>query len=148
TETSIGRGTTSVSHSAVDMATDHLGTLAGRRVLVCGAGEMGKGIVVSLVGAGANDVTVTNRTESRARELADSVGGRVVPFAELPSALAAADVLLACTGSGGVLIDREMLAEARAGIDSPLLVVDIAVPRDVAADVVSLPGVTLLNLDD
>ena len=63
TETSIGKHTASVSHAAVEMATERLGTLSGRRVLVVGAGEMGEGVAVALVGAGANDIVVTNSTK-------------------------------------------------------------------------------------
>jgi glutamyl-tRNA reductase len=148
TETGISRSTTSVSHAAVEMATERLGSLAGARVLVVGAGDMGESVAVSLVGAGATDITVTNRTEERAMQLAQRVGGRVVPFAELGEALAGADVLLTCTGSGTVLVDHDTMAAARTAATTPLLVVDIAVPRDVADDVRLLPGVTLLNLDD
>jgi glutamyl-tRNA reductase len=147
TETAIGRGTASVSHAAVEMATDLLGTLAGRRVLVVGAGDMGEGIAAALVGAGA-DISVTNRTTERARQLAERVHGTVVPFGKLPTAISRADVLLTCTGSGGILVDVDTMRAGRIGIETPLLVVDIAVPRDVAADVDRLPGVTLLNLDD
>ena len=148
TETAIGRGTVSVSHAAVEMATERLGSLAGKRVLVVGAGEMGEGVAVALVGAGASEIVVTNRTVERAEQLAARVGGVVVPFNELPAALAGADVLLTCTGAGGTVIDQETVALARPGVDAPLLIVDIAVPRDVAEDVTDLPGVTLLNLDD
>lgn len=148
TETSIGKHTASVSHAAVEMANEQLGSLAGRRVLVVGAGEMGEGVAVALVGAGASDITVTNRTEDRAMQLAQRVGGRVVPFAERSLALRQADVLLTCTGSGSTLIDLDAVTVAREGVDTPLLVVDIAVPRDVASDVERHPHVTLLNLDD
>jgi glutamyl-tRNA reductase len=147
TETGIGKHTTSVSHAAVDMATERLGSLAGRKVLVVGAGEMGEGIAVALVGAGATDITVTNRTEARAEQLAHRVSGRIVPFAQLDTALAEADVLLTCTGAGTVIIDHELVASARAQAADPLLIVDIAVPRDVATDVENAGNVTLLNLD-
>jgi glutamyl-tRNA reductase len=148
TETSIGRGTASVSHAAVEMANERLGSLAGRRVLVVGAGEMGEGIAAALVHAGANNIAVTNRTVERADQLAERIGGGVVPFAELPAALATADVLLTCTGAGGTVVDFDLLRSARVGVDAPLLIVDIAVPRDVATEVTELAGVTLLNLDD
>lgn len=146
TETGIGKHTTSVSHAAVDMAHDILGSLAGRKVLVVGAGEMGEGIAVALVGAGATDITVTNRTDARAEHLAERVGGRIVPFAHWAEALDDADVLLTSSGAG-TFIDHELVATHRAGATSPLLIVDIAVPRNVAPDVMSVPGVTLLNLD-
>ena len=148
TETSIGRGTASVSHAAVEMATERLGSLVGRRVLVVGAGEMGEGIAAALVHAGANDIVVSNRTAQRAEQLATRIGGRVVPFADLPTELSEADVLLTCTGAGGTLIDFELLQSARDRSSLPLLIVDIAVPRDVAPEVTRLANVTLLNLDD
>src|SRR6478735_220333 len=148
TETNIGRGTASVSHAAVELATDRLGSLAGKRVLVVGAGDMGEGIATALVGAGATDISVTNRTIERAEQLATRVHGRVVPFGKLPSAISAADVLLTCTGAGSVLVDVDTMVAGRIGISDPLLVVDIAVPRDVASEVDELAGVTLLNLDD
>ncbi|MEY2552616.1 MAG: glutamyl-tRNA reductase, partial [Ilumatobacteraceae bacterium] len=148
TETSIGRGTASVSHAAVEMATERLGSLTGRRVLVVGAGEMGEGVALALVNAGATDIGVTNRTTARAESLAGRVRGRVVPFADLPSALAETDVLLTCTGAGETIIDVELVSTSRRGSTSPLLIVDIAVPRDVAAEVTSIANVTLLNLDD
>jgi len=148
TETAIGRSTASVSHAAVEMAEEHLGTLHGRRVLVVGAGEMGEGVAIALKSAGAKDIVVTNRTESRAHQLADRVGGHVVPFGKLPSAISKADVLLTSTGSGSVLIDHDTVAFARDEVDTPLLIVDIAVPRDVDHAVAKLPGVTLLDLDD
>ncbi len=147
TETGIGKHTTSVSHAAVDMANEHLGSLAGRRVLVVGAGEMGEGIAIALVGAGATDITVTNRTETRAEHLAQRVGGRIVPFSQLGVALADTDVLLTCTGAGSVIIDHDLVVAARTNAERPLLIVDIAVPRDVAPDVEAADDVTLLNLD-
>ena len=147
TETSIGKHTASVSHAAVEMAHERLGGIAGRRVLVVGAGDMGEGIAVALLGAGATDITVTNRTEVRAAQLAQRVGGSIVPFSELGAALRDADVLLTCTGAGSIIIDHDLVVAARGGASTPLLVVDIAVPRDVAADVEQAPGVTVLNLD-
>jgi glutamyl-tRNA reductase len=148
TETSIGRGTASVSHAAVEMATERLGSLTGRRVLVVGAGAMGEGIAAALVHAGANNIVVTNRTVKRADQLAKRIGGGVVPFSDLPAALADADVLLTCTGAGGIVVDHDLLASSRSRAASPLLIVDIAVPRDVSTDVTRLAKVTLLNLDD
>jgi glutamyl-tRNA reductase len=148
TETAISRSTASVSSAAVEMATERLGALAGKRMLVVGAGEMGEGVAVALVGAGATDITVTNRTHERAITLAARVRGNVVPFEEMPGVLGAADVLLTCSRAGTVVIDAAMLAAARRGVDTPLLVVDIAVPRNVDAAAAALPGVTLLDLDD
>ncbi len=148
TETAIGRGTASVSHAAVEMAVERLGTLVGRRVLVVGAGEMGEGITVALKHAGVTDITVASRTELRAATLAAKVGGTVVPFSDVAERLGHADVLVTCTGAGDTVIDVDTVRAARPSADAPLLIVDIAVPRDVAADVADLAAVTLLNLDD
>ncbi len=148
TETSIGRGTASVSHAAVEMASDRLGSLVGRRVLVVGAGKMGEGIAAALVHAGVSDLVVANRTTERADQLAQRIGGAVVGFADLQAALADADVLLTCTGAGVTVIDFELLKTSRRESTSPLLIVDVAIPRDVAPEVTALPNVTLLNLDD
>jgi glutamyl-tRNA reductase len=148
-ETAIARGTTSISQAAVALAADRLGGLGGRRVLVLGAGDMGEGMTVALAGAGVADVLVANRTQTRASSLAERVGGRAIDVAELPAALASVDVLLTSTGAPSPLLTVEDLAPVlpqRAG--RPLLIVDIAVPRDVEPAVRALDGVTVLDLDD
>jgi len=147
TETGISRSTASVAHAAVEMAEEILGTLSGKRVLVVGAGEMGEGVAGALSRAGTESITVLNRTVSRAEALADKIGARVSEFESLETELFTADVVLACTGAGGVIIDHELMARVRNGVSTPLLVVDIALPRDVAASVAELPGITLRDLD-
>lgn len=151
-ETGISRGTTSVSQAAVQMAAQQFGSggLSGRCILVLGAGDMGEGMAVALAGSvGDGEVLVANRTRARATALAARVGGRAVDFGSLAGALTEADVLLTSTGSPSVLVDAAELSAVmaeRAG--RPLLVVDVAVPRDVDPSVRSLPGVTLLDMDD
>lgn len=147
TETGISRSTASVAHAAVEMSEDILGTLKGKRVLVVGAGEMGEGVAGALSRAGTDSITVLNRTVSRAEALAQKIGANVSDFGNLESELITADVVLACTGAGGVIIDHELMVRVRQGVSTPLLVVDIALPRDVAASVAELPGVTLRDLD-
>lgn len=147
TETGISRSTASVSHAAVEMAEDIIGSLAGKRVLVVGAGEMGEGVATALAREGAEHVTVVNRTESRGEALAEKVGARVSKFESLESELSDADVVVACTGAGSTIINHDMLQRARAGSESPLLIVDIAMPRDVEDKVSELSGVTLRDLD-
>jgi glutamyl-tRNA reductase len=146
TETAIGRSTASVSHAAVEMVAERFGPLQEAKVLVVGAGEMGEGIVAALAGAGVGQVTVVNRTHERALELATRLSGQAVPFDALPDAMADADVLLTSTGAGSVVVEADVVERAKAG--RPLLVVDVAVPRDVDPAVADLPGVTLLDLDD
>jgi glutamyl-tRNA reductase len=147
TETAISRSTASVSHAAVEMAEDIIGSLAGKRVLVVGAGEMGEGVATALAREGAEHVTVLNRTESRGEALAKKVGAKVSSFEQLEQELSTTDVLVACTGSGNVIIDQAMLRRARENVSTPVLIVDIALPRDVDDKVAELPGVTLRDLD-
>lgn len=147
-ETGISRSTASVSHAAVEMAEEILGTLHGRNVLVVGAGEMGEGVATALSRAGAGSVTVVNRTQSRGEALAEKVGARTAGFDALAAELGRADVVVACTGAGSPIIGVDAVQSARVGNDSPLLVVDIALPRDVDSLVADLPGVTLRDLDD
>ncbi|MBW3574135.1 MAG: glutamyl-tRNA reductase [Actinobacteria bacterium] len=149
TETAISRHITSVSQAAVALAVERLGSLQGRRVLVLGAGDTGGGMVASLSDAGVSEVLVANRTWERAEALALRVGGRAVRLADVPATLAEVDLLLTSTGASSVLVDHgdlEPVVAARAG--RPLLIVDVAVPRDVDPGAAELPGVTLLDMDD
>ncbi|MGI8792463.1 MAG: glutamyl-tRNA reductase [Acidimicrobiales bacterium] len=150
TETGIARGTTSMSQAAVAMAADHLGSLDGCRVLVLGAGDMGEGLALALAGApGVSDVLVANRTGEKAAALAARIGGRSVGVDDLATSLDSIDVLLTSTGAPTVLLEaddlRPVMANRRA---RPLLIVDIAVPRDVDPAVADIDGVTLLGMDD
>jgi glutamyl-tRNA reductase len=147
TETGIGRGTASVSHAAVEMAVDLLGGLQGKRVLVVGAGTMGEGVAVALHRAGAGEIVVANRTAERGSELAGRVGGVAIGFDRLSSAIGVADLVLTCTGAGEPIVTVDFLANARPS-SRALLIVDIAVPRDVEAAVSELPNVRILDLDD
>jgi glutamyl-tRNA reductase len=148
-ETSISRHTASVSHSAVLMATHHLGSLEKKKVLVVGAGEMAEGMVIALAAAGPQEVQVANRTIEKANDLAKRIGGKTVALSELSVALSEVDLLLTSTGATSVILDHtsvEEVVKSRSG--RPLLIVDIAVPRDVHPDTASIHGVTLLDMDD
>ena len=148
TETEIGRHAVSVSSAAVTLAAERLGSLEGRRVLVLGAGEMGESMAIALAGAGVGEIVVANRTPSRGRALADRVGGRAVGLDDVPDVLVNADVLLSSTGADEILIERadmELVMQRRDG--RALLVVDVAVPRDVDPGVAQVFGVTLLDID-
>ena len=149
TETGLSRHTASVSMAAVAMADDALDGLAGRRVLVLGAGGIGEGMAVALAAAGVAEVLVANRTFDRADDLASRLGGRPVRLLELADALGEVDVLLTSTGARSILVEHADLAPVMAARpERPLLVVDVAVPRDVDPGVASIPGVTLLDIDD
>ena len=146
TETGIDRAGASLVSVALDRAEDRLGPLAGRRVLVVGAGSMGALSATTLARRGA-DVVVSSRTEAHAARLATTVGGRPAEMAALPAELAAADVLLTCTGATGLVVATDVVAAAMTGRSGrPLVVVDLALPRDVAPGVSALPGVHVVDL--
>lgn len=148
TDSGIARSITSVAQAAVAMAADRLSGLHGRQVLVLGAGGMGEAMALGLAKAGT-ELTIANRTWDTAVELASRVQGRAVRLADVPAALAGVDVLLSSTGAASPLLevdDVERVVTAREG--RPLLIVDIAVPRDIDPAVSRLPGVTLLDMDD
>ena len=149
TETAIGRGTTSLAHAAVDMAAGRLGSLEGTRILLLGAGEVGESMALAVAGIQGAQVFVANRTWDRAVALAARIGGRAVQLDGLRDALADADVLLTSTGAPSAIVDHSDLApvvDARGG--RPLLIVDVAMPRDIDPAVAELPGIELLDLDD
>ncbi len=150
TETGIARGTASVSHAAVEMITDVIGDLQGKRVLVVGAGAMGEGVAIALHRAGGADLLVSNRSAERASALAERIGAVAVSFERLVEAIGAADVVVASTGAEQHVLTVELVQAARSGPRSarPLHIIDIAVPRDVEAGVGELAGVTVLDLDD
>jgi glutamyl-tRNA reductase len=149
TETSIARGIASVSQAAVALADDRIGGIEGRTVLVVGAGEMAEGTVKSLAKAGAAAVLVANRTWERAVALAAACEGHPVPLDELSEALLRVDVLVTTTGAQDLILeaaDINALAAQRDHRD--LVIVDVAVPRDVDPAARQIPGVTLLDMDD
>ncbi len=146
-ETGISRGTASVSHAAVEMISDVIGDLAGKRVAVIGAGSMGEGVAVALHRAGGAQITVVNRSPERGAALANRVNGDTVGFEQLTSIVEVADVVVAGTGAGDPVLTVDLVAEARANSSAPLHIVDIGMPRDVEPEVNALPGVTVFDLD-
>jgi len=149
TETGIGRHAVSVSSAAVRMAAERLGSLEGRRVLLLGAGDVGEGMALALAGAGVGEIVVANRSRARGLQLATRVGGRSLPLDDVFDALVSSDVLLASTGAPGTLIERGDMEEVMRRRDGrALLVVDVAVPRDVDPGVGQVFGVQLLDIDD
>jgi glutamyl-tRNA reductase len=148
TETEIGRHAVSISSAAVTLAVERLGSLDGRRVLVIGAGDVGQRMAVALAGAGVGEVVVANRTFERAQVLADRVGGRAVTLGDVPRVLSETDVVLSSTAADHVIVERSAIEEAmRRRDDRAMLVVDVAVPRDIDPGVAQVFGVTLLDID-
>ena len=147
--TGIARNITSVSRAAVAMASAHLESLTDKTICVLVAGDMSAGMTVALRDAGTSEVIICNRSAQRAEQLATRVGGRAVPLADLAGAIDDADVLLTGTGATTLMIEQLELAELMVKRpERPLLIVDIAVPRDVDPAAAEIPGVTLLDMED
>jgi glutamyl-tRNA reductase len=148
TETGISRHPVSIPSAAVAVASEYLGDLTGARVLVVGAGHMGSGLASTLRSRGVAEVVIANRTIERATQLAADVDGRAIQLADIADTLVDVDVVLTSTASSEVLVERAMVEMVMACRDGrPLLVVDVALPRDVDPGVGDVPDVTLLDLD-
>jgi glutamyl-tRNA reductase len=145
TETGIDRAGASLVSVALDRAEDAIGSLGGRPVLVVGAGSMGALAAATLARRGAS-VVISSRTEAHAARLAAAVDGRAAPLPDLPAELSAADVLVTCTGATGLVVSTDVVATAMAGRARPLVVVDLALPRDVDPRVAALTGVHVVDL--
>jgi len=141
-ETGIDRAGQSVVTAALDVAEATLGDLDGKRPLVIGAGAMGALSVATLTRAGVGPLRITNRSAARADRLAEAYGAVAVPYDDLDAALREADLVVSATASTEPVLTRERLQAA-----APLVVLDLAVPRDVAPDATGIPGVTVIDID-
>jgi glutamyl-tRNA reductase len=149
TETSISSGRASVASVAVDAARAAIGDLADRRVTIVGAGETAELTAEALHAQGVTTMFVANRRRERAIALAQRFGGASGSFDALPGELERADIVIASTASPHHLLGAEELADVIDARDGrPLLLVDLAVPRDIEPECAELPGVTLLDIDD
>lgn len=147
--TAIGDAAVSVPYAAVELARQLLGDLTGRRVLILGSGKMGELSARYLVSNGASSVLVTNRTFQHAADLAQKLNGVAVAFEDRWRHLAETDIVISATGCPHVVLDREdaeRVSRERQG--RPLLIIDIAVPRDIDPAVHNVAGITLFNIDD
>jgi glutamyl-tRNA reductase len=148
-ETAISASRVSVPSVAVEAAREAIGDLSGRRVVTLGTGEMAEGTAQALAQVGVATIFVANRRRDRARVLADRFGGEVVAFDALPAELERADIVLASTSSPHSIVGHDELALVmRQRRQRPLLLIDIAVPRDVDPLCGEIPGVTLYDIDD
>lgn len=159
TETNLGLGAASVSQAGVELARRRLGNLAGRTVLLVGGGEVSELAAQNLLANGADSLMIVNRTEGRARELATRYQATAHGFDDLPACLARADIVISSTAAPVPIIYREHVAEALAakpharGVDAAdgqpaMLLIDLAVPRDFAPEVATVPGAHLCTVDD
>lgn len=149
TQTGVGRGSTSVGSVAVELAERIFDRdLSGRTVMIIGAGKMGEACIRHLAKKAARAVLVANRSFERAASLANEFGGRAIHFDELLSAMKDVDIVVSSTGCPHTILKRDDLAAIMPlRRNRPLFLVDIAVPRDIDADVQELPNVYLYNVD-
>ncbi len=148
-QTKICQGAASVAAAAIELAEDVFGQLKGRRVLLLGAGKMTQSALTLLGAAGVSSIRVVNRTLEKATELANRCGGEAMAFDQLDAALADSDLLLSSTGAPHYVVTRERLKGVmRKRRGNPLLIVDIAVPRDIEPSCETIDNVYLYNIDD
>jgi glutamyl-tRNA reductase len=149
TETGVARSNVSISTVAVQLAAEFLGDLSDRRVLVIGAGDNAELTARALRDRGVDTLFVANRRYDRALGLAQRFGGRAVTFDDMPRELEAADIVVSSTGAPHQIVGREELefvAASRMG--RPLVLIDLAVPRDIEPSVRDCPGIALYDMDD
>ena len=147
-ETTISQDSASISSMAVRMAEQVLPHLADAQIGIVGAGEMAELAVEAFRKRGAARIRVINRTLERARQLAERWGGQADTFENLPGILKDLDILITSTGAPHTILHPEMVAAAmERPLSKPLVIIDIAIPRDVDIEVGQIPGVRLYDLD-
>ena len=148
-ETEIGSSSVSIASVAVDLAKQIFGSLQGRTVFLVGAGKMSELAARHLVQQGAGAILVSNRTQDRARRMAEEFQGRVIPFEQLYEAASEADIVISSTGAPHPIFRREhgqaFLHRRR---NRPMFFIDIAVPRDVDPAMGKLEGIFVYDIDD
>ncbi len=149
TETEIGANSVSIASVAVDLARKIFGSLQGRTIFLVGAGKMSELAARHLVQQGAGAILVTNRTQERARQLAEPFKGRVIPFEKIYDAASDADIVISSTGAPHPIFRREhcqtFMHRRR---NRPMFFIDIAVPRDVDPAVNQIEGIFVYDIDD
>ncbi|HEY1170438.1 MAG TPA: glutamyl-tRNA reductase [Verrucomicrobiae bacterium] len=149
TNTNIQRGSVSVGSAAVELAEKIFTTLSDRNVMVIGAGDTSEKTARSLLSRGAKSVIVSNRSFDRAEALAKELNGRAVNFDDWASEFANVDIVISSTSAPHYVLDRKKLTPLMAlRHNRPLLLIDIAVPRDIEPEVNFLDNVYLYNIDD
>ncbi|MFY9948483.1 MAG: glutamyl-tRNA reductase [Candidatus Sulfotelmatobacter sp.] len=153
-ETAIGNAAVSIPYAAVELTRQIFGTLENKKVLLLGAGKMSELSARGLLNHGASSVSVINRTMEHATELATKLGGVAIPFEQRWQHMTEADIIISSTSCPHTILNRdeaEMMMhdrQAREGKSRPLVIVDIAMPRDIDSAVSQVQGIFLYDLDD
>lgn len=148
-ETVIGQLAVSVSYVAVELSRKIFGDIRGKHAVILGAGEMGEASLKNLHGAGASEITIINRSFSKAEQLAERFHANAAPMDQLDQVLIEADILISSTGSDEVVLTKDRLAKLQEKRGKkPLILIDIAVPRDIEQSAGELEHVYLYDMDD
>jgi glutamyl-tRNA reductase len=148
-ETDIGQSAVSVSYAAVELAREIFGSLAGKRVLLVGAGKMAESAARHLRRAGVSEILVTNRTRSRAEAISEEFQGRTLEYDRFFSSLQDVDIVIASSAAPHYILTREQMREVIGRRrNRPMFLIDIAVPRNIEPDVNELDNVFLYDIDD
>ncbi|MDJ1108696.1 glutamyl-tRNA reductase [Macrococcus caseolyticus] len=148
-ETDISSKAVSVSYAAVELSKKILGKLDNKKILIVGAGEMAELALQNLVGSGATDITVINRTAEKAKSLADQYGGRQVSLQELQCALIESDIVISSTSSQEFIITKPIMQDImKLRKNKSLVLIDIAVPRDIDPEVNDIDLIFNYDVDD
>lgn len=149
TETRIQRGSVSVGSVAVELAEKIFDSLKGKKAMVIGAGDTSEKTARFLLGRGASDIVVTNRSIEKAEALAAELGGSAIPFSDWASRIAEIDIIISSTSAPHYVLDRARLEKMMPLRGRrPILLIDIAVPRDLDPELNYLDDVFLYNIDD
>ncbi|MCQ4153514.1 MAG: glutamyl-tRNA reductase [Archaeoglobi archaeon] len=146
-ETAISKGALSIGSAAVELAERVLGSLGGKKVLIVGAGEMGE-LVAKAIRNNVETILIANRTFSKAEALAKRLNGIAVRFDRLQEYLKVCDVVISATSAPHIVISRQTVENAMRHRDKKLVIIDIALPRDVEDSVKELKNVELFTIDD
>ncbi|MBM3154245.1 MAG: glutamyl-tRNA reductase [Chloroflexi bacterium] len=148
-KTGISKNALSVSSVAVSLAAQAIGDLSKCKALVIGTGEAGRLVAKALKEKGIWQITTTSRSQENASALATALGGHSINISNLSAELATHDIVISCTGAPHTILDRQTVEAATETRDShPLVIIDIAVPRDVEPEVRQIKGIVLCDIDD
>jgi len=147
-ETELNKGAVSVGSASVELAESKIGDLSGKAITILGAGDMASVIAKNLIGKNISTVFVSNRTYSRAMELADELGGDAVSMDRMEEAISSSDLVLVATGAPHTVLHKPAIMRAmKVRPDRKLLVIDVSIPHNVDQDIVEVANVELDNMD-
>ncbi|WP_152654770.1 glutamyl-tRNA reductase [Oceanobacillus sp. CFH 90083] len=147
-ETGIAEHAVSISYAAVELAKEKFGDLTDKHVAILGAGKMGELAAKNIQGAGVKEITVINRTQEKAKRMADKFEAKIAGMDELSFILEEADILISSTGSESVILSKQDIEKVRKKRqDKELFLIDIAVPRDIDPEIAGVDQVALYDID-